>query len=351
MEEVNLKFLQDLLPKRFEEILKDNPGNVIYTLLHKNAIKRLFPPYVRLSRLIYEEIRDLIRIQIENTLMFGVNSKNNDVDKLLSNRILEILIRLYLTDSASFTKIEIIRNHINHYIYNLIQTSLKILQWENTKTLTNQHLRQSNAILTRSFIELKDEDTDWYKKITQIKQKKEDPGCNFFLPQQKPLDLILALLKDRDPLLNINISSQYFQPKPIYEALIKSIVSQRISFKYAQHLLSNFKGFTLEDVNLIDLSFLPKNKYLIIKEVNEFLCKQELTHELLQQLKTIKGIGLWTIQTTLILSNPLKNIDIFPKGDIYLKSIIKTKYNKHLYKVTQNWIPYRSIACILLWKS
>src|SRR5204863_7609990 len=73
-----------------------------------------------------------------------------------------------------------------------------------------------------------------------------------------------------------------------------------------------------------------------------------------QQLKTIKGIGDWTVDVYLLFA--LQRTDIFPLGDLAMVSALKeikqlkkeTKKEEFL-KLSEAWKPYRSIATMLLW--
>src|SRR5258707_13220248 len=133
------------------------------------------------------------------------------------------------------------------------------------------------------------------------------------IPGEAMLNKILEELQTSDPQLfenkNLHNVHSLFQPPlsgPMYSCLIKAIVSQRIKFSQSQKLIKQLGKITLET----DLSCLPLNKRNLIQNVNEFLDKRPLTEEIVYQLRSIKGIGLWTIQTTLMLCDPLKYVDI-----------------------------------------
>jgi len=73
-----------------------------------------------------------------------------------------------------------------------------------------------------------------------------------------------------------------------------------------------------------------------------------------QQLKTIKGIGDWTVDVYLLFV--LQRTNVFPMGDLAmvnalkeLKGLRKETKQEKLLKLAEAWHPYRSIATMLLW--
>ena len=76
--------------------------------------------------------------------------------------------------------------------------------------------------------------------------------------------------------------------------------------------------------------------------------------EIRRQLKTIKGIGDWTVDVYLLFA--LQRTDIFPLGDLAMvnalkevKQLSKETKQEELLKLAERWRPYRSIATMLLW--
>ena len=77
--------------------------------------------------------------------------------------------------------------------------------------------------------------------------------------------------------------------------------------------------------------------------------------EIIEGLQKFKGIGIWSasIFALFYLNHP----DVFAWGDISIKKSIKLLYeedqemeNERIIEITSKWIPYRSTACIVLWK-
>lgn len=76
--------------------------------------------------------------------------------------------------------------------------------------------------------------------------------------------------------------------------------------------------------------------------------------EIRQQLKTIKGIGDWTVDVYLLFA--LQRTDIYPLGDLAMvnalkevKQLPKETSQEKLLALAEKWRPYRSIATMLLW--
>jgi DNA-3-methyladenine glycosylase II len=76
--------------------------------------------------------------------------------------------------------------------------------------------------------------------------------------------------------------------------------------------------------------------------------------EIRQQLKTIKGIGDWTVDVYLIFA--LQRSDVFPLGDLAMVTALKDvkQLSKHVNReklllLADRWRPYRSVATMLLW--
>lgn len=78
--------------------------------------------------------------------------------------------------------------------------------------------------------------------------------------------------------------------------------------------------------------------------------------EVIKQLTIIKGIGRWTAEMFLIFS--LAREDVFSHGDGGLNSAINKLYSNgaalikaDIKVITDRWQPYRSYACLYLWRS
>ena len=94
----------------------------------------------------------------------------------------------------------------------------------------------------------------------------------------------------------------------------------------------------------------PKN---VSCEIVSF--KNKESKYIIEGLQKIKGIGIWSasIFALFYLNHP----DIFAWGDVSLKKAIRLLYedvevieHERVIEITSKWTPYRSTACIVLWK-
>lgn len=70
-----------------------------------------------------------------------------------------------------------------------------------------------------------------------------------------------------------------------------------------------------------------------------------------QALAGIKGIGPWTVAVFRIMV--LRDLDVFPTGDIGLQRAIAKVYRRprNLERLGETWRPFRSVACWYLWRT
>lgn len=76
--------------------------------------------------------------------------------------------------------------------------------------------------------------------------------------------------------------------------------------------------------------------------------------EIRTKLKSVKGIGDWTVDIYLLFI--LHHTDIFPMGDLAavnglrrLKNLPKEMQKNDLITITLGWKPYRTVAVMILW--
>ena len=148
------------------------------------------------------------------------------------------------------------------------------------------------------------------------------------------------------------------------------IIEQQISFKAAITVKKRFAkildkkseseimNMSNSDLQSIGISF-RKAEY--IKNVFYFFKSKTIdfdkmsNKEIIDCLVSIKGVGEWTAQMFLIFN--LFRQDIFSPKDLALINSIKKNYllksvgKSEIEKLTKNWSPYNSIACLLLWES
>ena len=83
---------------------------------------------------------------------------------------------------------------------------------------------------------------------------------------------------------------------------------------------------------------------------------EELSNkEIINQLTEIKGIGPWTSEMFLMFT--LQRLDIFSIKDLGIKKGIQKLFkldniptDEFMIKKSKKWSPYRTIACLYLWK-
>ena len=167
---------------------------------------------------------------------------------------------------------------------------------------------------------------------------------------------------------SINILERFNENYPL--ALAYLIIEQQVSFKAAITIkkrfiqkvekLSNDEILKLNDKDLqsIGISFRKatyiKNVFKYFKE-NSFDFINSSNEEVINELIKIKGIGVWSSEMFLMFV--LLRIDIFSKGDLALMNSIKLNYkidkieNYDVDTLINSWSPYKTVACLLLWKS
>ena len=157
-----------------------------------------------------------------------------------------------------------------------------------------------------------------------------------------------------------------------------SIIGQQLSIKVAavifQRFLTLFKtkkpkakdilAVSHEELRAIGLS---NSKAVYIKNACTFFVENKLTdaklhrmsnEEILELLTQIKGIGMWTVE--MILMFAMGREDVFSSGDLGLQRAMAKLYNiehhnkkdleQKMHAIATNWSPYRTYACLYLWK-
>jgi 3-methyladenine DNA glycosylase/8-oxoguanine DNA glycosylase len=165
--------------------------------------------------------------------------------------------------------------------------------------------------------------------------------------------------------------------QPPFMALAEAIASQQLSVKAADTIFSRFCAlFTpdnipdphrllqLQDDHIRGAGF-SRSKVVFLRDLATHVAERRLEldrlHELadeqvLQQLTTVKGIGVWTAEIYLMFR--LQRPDVFPADDLGLVKAAQRVYGlrqrptrKKLMKMADAWRPYRSVAAWYLWRS
>jgi 3-methyladenine DNA glycosylase/8-oxoguanine DNA glycosylase len=160
--------------------------------------------------------------------------------------------------------------------------------------------------------------------------------------------------------------------------LCYSIMSQQLSTKVAkvirQRFLDLYGGNEPTPQQIVDTPFstlrnigMSNAKVSYVQNVARFEMEKGMDHkklskmnneEVIEYLTQIKGVGRWT--TEMLLMFALCREDVFALDDLGLQNAIIGLYElKHrkkktlqasLLKISEQWTPYRTYACMYLWR-
>lgn len=184
------------------------------------------------------------------------------------------------------------------------------------------------------------------------------------------------LLAEQDPDL-AGILNQYGYPpfwsRPnTFESLVHIILEQQVSLASALAALNKLKvkigeinpeSFLLLTDEELKACYFSSQKTIYVRDLAQKIVNGALSlnalaslpdHEIRLQLKTVKGIGDWTVD--IYLSFILHHCDIFPIGDLAvvnaiksLKKLPKDTKKEDLLAFSKVWKPYRTLAVMMLW--
>jgi len=160
--------------------------------------------------------------------------------------------------------------------------------------------------------------------------------------------------------------------------LMASIMSQQLSTKVAaviyKRFLDLFDGeeptpqqVLAKDHATLRAIGLSNAKVTYVQNVARFCIENEVTDKKLLEMSNeaiidflvqIKGVGQWTVEMLLMFT--LGRADVFPLDDLGIQQAIAGIYNlegvdkkalkEKMLKVAAKWKPYRTYACIHLWR-
>lgn len=183
-------------------------------------------------------------------------------------------------------------------------------------------------------------------------------------------DKRLARIADRVGYLKIPLHEDY------YEALIRSIISQQISWSAANAILKKFEAlyggklptpaqFLRTRERKVRSAGISPQKYSYIKDLAQKiedgrveLAKFEkmADDDIVDELDDVRGIGRWTAEMFLIFS--LGRTDVWPVDDLGIRHAVMSVYSLkkepdriEMVQMGEKWRPYRSIAALYLWHS
>ena len=155
--------------------------------------------------------------------------------------------------------------------------------------------------------------------------------------------------------------------EPGFQSLFKIIVGQQLSTIAANSIWKRLLENDLTQVNSI-LSVKDERlrslglsrtkisyvKGLALANIDYDALVQKSDNDIIQELITVKGIGLWTAQIYLMFS--LKRADIFASGDLALKEGVRMLFkmqerpsSEKLSLVSEPWKPFRTVAAMIIW--
>ncbi|WP_153800229.1 DNA-3-methyladenine glycosylase family protein [Foetidibacter luteolus] len=185
----------------------------------------------------------------------------------------------------------------------------------------------------------------------------------------------------KDKKLGIAISGPVDEIVPrrhIAFLLMSSIMSQQLSTKVAavikQRFLALYGGKIPKSQQVLDTASeqlraigLSNAKVSYIKNVAAFCIERKITDKMLmamdneaviELLTEIKGVGRWTVEMLLMFS--LGREDVFAIDDWGLQNAViklykldtsdKKKLREKILRISAKWSPYRSYACLYLWR-
>ncbi|KYP15420.1 DNA-3-methyladenine glycosylase 2 family protein [Flavihumibacter sp. CACIAM 22H1] len=188
---------------------------------------------------------------------------------------------------------------------------------------------------------------------------------------QLSLDKKMASILDGNPY-------ELKKQKRIDFYLCSSIMSQQLSVKVAavikQRFLALYEGALPVPQQILDTPFetlrgigLSNAKVNYIQNVARFALEQGMewkkldklsNEEIISYLTQIKGVGRWTVEMLLMFA--MGREDVFAVDDLGIQMAMKKLYKlddtdkkafkEKMQKIAKKWSPYRTYACIHLWK-
>jgi DNA-3-methyladenine glycosylase II len=200
----------------------------------------------------------------------------------------------------------------------------------------------------------------------------------------EPDEAAVEALRRTDPVLRAVIDevgslADFFVGRPTdhYGVLVRSIVGQQLSTRAAAaiytRLLDRFGGHapTPEEVladnpdELRTAAGLSHAKVRYLRSLAEHILDGSLQlgrlaelpdEEVIAALTAVSGIGPWSAQIFLMFH--LKRPDVLPVGDLGIRRAVMTRYGLpelptpvQLTEIGERWRPYRTLACMYLWRS
>jgi len=165
--------------------------------------------------------------------------------------------------------------------------------------------------------------------------------------------------------------------KDLWLSLCGSIMSQQLSTKVAAVIYARFMdlyGGKPEPQMVLDTPTeklralgLSNAKVAYIHNVSRFAIERGMSpkqlsklsnEEVIEYLTEIKGVGRWTVEMLLMFS--MKREDVFAVDDLGIQQGMiklyklekepKKQLKEDMMKISRKWAPYRTYACLYLWR-
>ena len=166
--------------------------------------------------------------------------------------------------------------------------------------------------------------------------------------------------------------------KNITNYLCASIMSQQLSTKVAdvihKRFLDIYEGKEPTPEQILETPFerlrgigLSNNKVRYVQNVAQFAIESGMeaarlnkmsNDEVIEYLIVIKGVGRWTVEMLLMFA--LGREDVFAIDDLGVQNAMiklykldradKKKFREDMLRISQKWSPYRTFACVHLWR-
>lgn len=193
-------------------------------------------------------------------------------------------------------------------------------------------------------------------------------------------DYTLHLSKDKKLKKLIETHGEFTltKRKNVYLYLCASIISQQLSTKVArvihQRFLNLYDGKEPTPDQIIATSpetlrsiGLSNAKTSYVQNVARFALEQGMDHrtlhkmdneEVITYLTQIKGVGRWTVEMLLMFA--MSREDVFAIDDLGIQNAMiglykldrtdKKQFRENMLRISKNWSPYRTYACLHLWR-
>ncbi len=179
-------------------------------------------------------------------------------------------------------------------------------------------------------------------------------------------------LVEKIPFRELSVNS-----KGVYLDLLGSIISQQLSTKVANVIAGRFIALfpdgqphpellLAKNIETLRTAGLSRQKAAYLQNVADFFQQENLLEkdwsdmgndEIIQYLTQIKGVGKWTVEMILMFS--LSRPDVLPLDDLGIRMAIAGLYDvtetgkamhQKINEIATIWQPYRSYACLYLWR-